>query len=169
MPDIAFRMRDVRWVSGIVSGIHLMYAGAISVPEMQKMSIYAGFWVFKYKMVSEGNAGYYIPDARCEMSFRHSFQHLFNLFRGNLQDQNRKKWSFILISNVFKYKWHLMEMLDNWFRMWVVRWVSGIVSGIDFIYSGAISTPEIQENDHLHWSSMNLDTDGVWWRVQWNQ
>ena len=43
MPDISFQMRDVRWVSGIVSGIDLMYAGAISVPEMQKMSIYAGF------------------------------------------------------------------------------------------------------------------------------
>ena len=56
MPDIAFWMWDVRWVFGMFSGIDLMYAGAISVPEMQKMSIYAGFCVFKYKMVSEGNA-----------------------------------------------------------------------------------------------------------------
>ena len=43
MPDIAFRMWDVKWVSGIFSGIDLMYAGEISVPEMQKMSIYDGF------------------------------------------------------------------------------------------------------------------------------
>ena len=127
------------------------------------------FCVFKYKMVYKGNAGYYIPDARCETSFWHSFWHWFNLFWGNLQDQNCKKWSFIPIYNVFKYKWHLMEMPDNWFRMWVVRWVSGIVSSIDFIYAGEISTPEIQENDHLHWFSTNLSTDGVWWRVQWNQ
>ena len=35
MPDNAYWIQDVRWVSGIVSGIDLMYAGAISVPEMQ--------------------------------------------------------------------------------------------------------------------------------------
>ena len=113
--DNRFQMWDVRWVSGIVSGIELVYARA---------------------MYSTGNA---------------------------------KKSPFMLISYVFKYKWHLMEVPDNWFRMWVVRWVSGIVSGIDFIYPGVISTPEIQKNDHLHWFSMNLSTDGVWWRVQWNQ
>ena len=145
MPDIAYQMQDVRWVSGIVSGIDLMYAGAISVPEVPKKCPFMPvFCVFKYKIVSKGYAGYCIPDAKCETSFRHRFWHLFNLFWGNLQDQKCKKWSFIPIYDVFKYKWHLIEMPDNACRMQDVRWVSGIFSGIDLIYAGAISVPEMQ-------------------------
>ena len=102
MPDNAYRMQDVRWVFSIVSGIDLMDAGAISVPEMPKKGPFMPvFFVFKYKMVSKEDAGYCIPDARCETSFRHSFRHWFNLFRGNWQDQNRKKWSFIPIYDLF--------------------------------------------------------------------
>ena len=102
MPDNAYRMQDVRWVSAIVSGFDLMYARAISMPEMpKKCPFIAVFRVFKYKMVSKWYAGYGIPDAKCETSFRHSFRHLFNLFRGNLQDQKCKKWSFIPIYDLF--------------------------------------------------------------------
>ena len=137
MPDIAYRMQDVRWVSSIVSSIDLMYAGAISVPEMQKKCPFMlVFCIFKYKMVYKEYAGYCIPDAKCETSFWHSFRHLFNLFQGNLQDQKCKKWSFIPIYNLFKYKWYLIEMPDNAYRMQDVRWVSGIFSGIDLMYSG---------------------------------
>ena len=35
MLDNAYWMQDVKWVSSIISGINLIYAGAISVPEMQ--------------------------------------------------------------------------------------------------------------------------------------
>ena len=75
MLDMAFQMWNVRWVSGIVSGI-------------------------------------------------------FNLFRGNLQDQKCKKWLFIPIYDLFKYKWHLIEMPYNAYWMQDVRWVSGIFSGM---------------------------------------
>ena len=64
--------------------------------------------------------------------------------RAMYSTRNAKKWPFMLILYVFKHKWHLMEVPDNWFRMWVVRWVSSIVSGIDFIYAGAISVPKMQ-------------------------
>ena len=115
----------------------------------KKMSIMAVFCVFKYKMVSKGYAGYGIPDAKCETSFRHSFRHLFNFFRGNLQDQKCKKWSFMPIYDVFKYRWHLIEMPDNAYQMRDVRWVSGIFSGIDLIFSGAIYMTRNAKNNHL--------------------
>ena len=156
----------MRLVSSIFSGTEFIYARAIYRTRNAKNDhLYRFPMNLSTKMAPDGNAGYCLPDARCEMSFWHIFWHWFNLFQGNFSAWNAIKSIFY----EFKYKWHLMEMLDNWFQMWVVRWVSGIVSGIDFIYAGAISTPEIQENDHLHWFSMNLSTDGVWWRVQWNQ
>ena len=92
MPDIAFRMRDVRWVSGIVSGIDLMYAGAISVPEMQNIHL-------------------------CRFSM------------------------------YLSTKWYPKEMLDITFQMRDVRWVSSIISGIEFVYAGAIYMARI---DHLY-------------------
>ena len=171
-------MPDGIFVSGTISGIEFVYARAIYMAGIDHL--YQFQMNLSTKMVSDGNAGYCIPDARFETSFRHIFRHWFNLFRGNFSAWNainqfsinlstNGTWPFMPILYLFKYKWHLMDVPDNWFWMWVVRWVSGTVSGIDFIYAGAISTPEIQENDHLHWFSMNLSTDGVWWRVQWNQ
>ena len=90
MPDIAFQMRDMRRVSGIVSGSDLIFSGAI----------------------------YRIRIAKND----HLYQ--FTIY--------------------FKYKWHLIEMPDNAYRMQDVRWVSGIFSGIDLMYAGAISVPEMQ-------------------------
>ena len=48
------------------------------------------------------------------------------------------------IYDIFKYKWHLIEMPDNAYWMQDVRWVSGIFSSIDLMYAGAISVPEMQ-------------------------
>ena len=90
MLDMAFPMRNVRRVSGIVSDIYLIYSGAI----------------------------YRIRNAKND----HLYQ--FTIY--------------------FKYKWHLIEMPDNAYQMQDVRWVSGIFSGIDLMYAGAISVPEMQ-------------------------
>ena len=67
MPDIAFQMRDMRRHSGIVSGIDLIFSGAI----------------------------YRIRHAKND----HLYQ--FTIY--------------------FKYKWHLIEMPDNAYRMQDVR------------------------------------------------
>ena len=75
MLDITFQMQDVRRVSDIVSGIDLNYSGQFTGSEMQKMIIYADLRCIQVQIAPDGNAGYFLPDARCEMSFRHKFWH----------------------------------------------------------------------------------------------
>ena len=87
MPDISCQMRNVRQVSGIISGIKFVYAGAIYMAGIDYL--YQFLMNLSTKMVCDGNAGYCIPDARFETIF-------------------------------------------------------GIFSGIDSIYSGEISVPEMQ-------------------------
>ena len=72
MLDITFQMRDVRQVSGIFSGIKFVYAGAIYMVGIDHL--YQFQMNLSTKMVSDGNAGYCIPDARFETSFRHIFR-----------------------------------------------------------------------------------------------
>ena len=140
-------MPDGIFVSGTISSIEFVYARAIYMAGIDHL--YQFPTNLSTKMVSKGYAGYGIPDAKCETSFRHSFWHLFNFFRGNLQDQKCKKWSFMPIYDVFKYRWHLIEMPDNAYQMRDVRWVSGIFSGIDLIFSGAIYMTRNAKNNHL--------------------
>ena len=46
MPDIAYQMQDVRWVSGIVFGIDFIYAGQFQHLKFKKMTIYTDFlWI----------------------------------------------------------------------------------------------------------------------------
>ena len=167
MPDNAYQMQDVRWVSGIFSVIDLMYAGAISMPEMpKKCPFMLIFREFKYKMVSKWYAGYGILDAKCETSFRHSFRHWFNVCRSNLSAWNAKNVHLCRFSAYLSTKWYPKEMLDITFQMRDVRRVSGIVSGIDLIYSGAIYRIRITRNDHLYRFPMYLSTNGTWWKCR---
>ena len=158
-------MPDGIFVSGTISGIEFVYAGAIYMARIDHL--YQFPTNLSTKMVSDGNAGYCIPDARYETTFRHSFWHWFNFFQGNLQDQKCKKWSFLPIYDVFEYRWHLIEMPDNAYQMQDVRWVFSIVSGIDLMDAGAISVPEMPKKSshishlecniqHFHWIAFVL-------------
>ena len=73
MPDISCQMRDVRRVSGIISGIKFVYAGAIYMAGIDHL--YQFQMNLSTKLVSNGNAGYCIPDARFEMIFQLIFWH----------------------------------------------------------------------------------------------
>ena len=66
-------MRDVRLVSGMISSIEFVYAGAIYMAKIDYL--YQFPMNLSTKMVSDGNAGHCIPDARYETTFRHSFWH----------------------------------------------------------------------------------------------
>ena len=66
-------MPDGIFVSGTISGIEFVYAGAIYMAGIDHL--YQFPMNLSKKMVSDGNAGYCIPDARYETTFRHSFRH----------------------------------------------------------------------------------------------
>ena len=77
--------------------------------------------------------------------------------------QKCKKWSFMLISDEFKYKNGI------WWKCWILHSIcemwddfSGIVSGIDLIFSGAIYRTRNAKNDHLCWFTMSSSTNGTW-------
>ena len=100
------------------------------------------------------------------MSLRHSFRHWFNVCQSNLNAWNAKNVHLCQFSAYLSTKWYPKEMLVITFQMWDVRWVSGIVSGIDLIYSGAIYRIRNAKYDHLYQFPMYLSTNGTWWKCQ---
>ena len=80
--------------------------------------------------------------------------------------KNATNWPFKLIFYVFMYKCYPMKMLNIAFQMRYVRQVSGIVSGIDLIFSGAIYRTRNAKNNHLCQFLMYLSTNGTWWKYQ---
>ena len=89
--------------SSMVSGIDLIFSGAIYRTRNAKNDHIADLRCIQVQIAPDGNARYCIPNARCEMSFWHSFWHWFNVCRSNFSAQNAIKWSFMPISDVFKY------------------------------------------------------------------
>ena len=63
--------------SSIVSGIDLNFSGAIYRTRNAKNDHLADLQCIQVQIAPDGNARYCIPNARCEMSFWHSFQHWF--------------------------------------------------------------------------------------------
>ena len=114
------------------------------IDHLNRFSMYLNTNAIQWKMLNIAFQMWYV-----RRLFRHSFWHWFNFFRSKLQDQKCKKWSFMPIYDVFKYRWHLIEMPDNAYQMRDVRWVSGIFSGIDLIFSGAIYMTRNAKNNHL--------------------
>ena len=84
------------------------------------------------------------------MSFRHIFRHWFNVCRSNLSARNAINVHLCRFSAYLGTKWHPKEMPDIAFLMRDMRRVSGIVSGSDLIFSGAIYRIRIAKNDHLY-------------------
>ena len=78
------------------------------------------FYVFKYKCypMKMLDIAFQMWDVR--QIFQHSFRHWFNFFRGNLQDQKCKKWSFswFTMYSSTNITWWKCQILHTECKMW---------------------------------------------------